>query len=505
MALLLAIDIGTSSAKAVLFDPDTAQIIASADEEYPLSQPTPDRAEQNPADWWLATVSVVGQCLLQSERRDVSAVGLAGQMHGFVPLGAHHEVLHPAIIWADSRSAVEARDMVEKIGDKNYAAIAGTLPAAGFMGPTLLWLMRHQRDLFDRTKVALLPKDFVRMKLTGEVATDISDAAATGVFDVSKGTWSETILDALYFKASIFPKVLESAEVAGRLTTQAAEALGLSPGIPVVAGCADQPAQALANGLISQGMASITTGTGGQVCVPLQLERGQPVPTDPRLHVFNHAVPKRHYILGAILAAGLSLRWLRNLLGMQSTPDAYPTLSAEASSVQPGAEGLIFLPYLLGERTPHMDSLARGGFIGLRYYHGRGHLARAVMEGVTFALRQTLDISLQVGGITLKDLIIAGGGAESSVWRQIQTDVFGLTTKKTLLKEQTCIGAALLAGIATGTYSDYEEASAAVMQHDSPVEPDNHRHEQYNALYQQFIELYPRLKADFHSLSAQKG
>lgn len=503
MALLLAIDIGTSSAKAVLFDSDSAQLVAVASEEYPLSQPVPDHAEQNPSDWWLSTVSVVGQCVVQADGREIDAIGLTGQMHGFVPLGSRYEVLHPAIIWADSRSGQEAQQMIDQIGAEKYAAIAGTLPAAGFMGSTLMWLRQHDRHLLDRTSVVLFPKDFVRMKLTGEIATDVSDAAASGLFDVTQAVWSDTILDALNLKRSIFPRVLESAQIAGKLTSQAADALGLKPGIPVIAGCADQPAQALANGLITPGMASVTTGSGGQVCVPLYLTAGQPVPTDPRLHVFNHAVPEKHYILGAILAAGLSLRWLRNTLGMQSDPDAYPTLSAEAGRIAPGAEGLIFLPYLMGERTPHMDAMARGGFIGLRYHHGRGHLARAVMEGVAFALRQTLEISLKLGGITVEHLLVAGGGVEkSTVWRQIQTDVFGLPTRKNLLKEQTCIGAALLAGIGTGVYASYEAAAATVIQQDTPVEPDLQRHQQYNALYQQFLELYPRLRADFHQLSA---
>jgi xylulokinase len=502
MALLLSIDIGTSSAKAVLFDSDSAKILAIAGEEYPLHQPTPDRTEQNPADWWLSTISVVEKCVREAGRRDINAIGLTGQMHGFVPLGAHGEVLHPAIIWADSRSALETEEMIASIGAETYASIAGTLPAAGFMGPTLMWLMKHQRDLLDRTRTVLLPKDFVRSKLTGELATDKSDAAATGLFDVTGGTWSETIINALKLNPSIFPKVLDSAQIAGKLTSQAAEALGLKAGIPVVAGCADQPAQALANGLISSGIASLTIGTGGQVCVPIHLIAGQRVPADPRLHVFNHAVPENHYILGAILSAGLSLRWLRNLLGMQSDPQAYPTLSAEADRIQPGASGLIFLPYLMGERTPHMDALARGGFIGMRYYHQRGHLARAVMEGVAFAMRQTLDIAIELGGIEISELIIAGGGAESSVWRQIHTDVIGLPTRKTLLKEQTCIGAALLAGIGIGAYSTYEQASQAVVERDEPFEPDIKRHEQYNHLYEAFRDLYPRLRDDFHNLAA---
>lgn len=501
MALLLAIDIGTSSAKAVLFDSSSGQTLAVASEEYPLSQPAPDRVEQNPADWWLSTVSVVGQCLEQAGRRDVSAIGLTGQMHGVTMLDAKLQVIHPAIIWADSRGVTAGKQITDLLGVERYTSIAGTLPAAGFMISTLMWLEQNNADILDRTRYVLLPKDYVRFKLTGEIATDISDASATGIFDITERTWSKTIINATLLRESIFPTVLESTAIAGRLTVQAAEALGLAPGIPVVAGCADQPAQALASGLTKPGLASVTTGTGGQVCVPLRLEPGQTVPTDPRLHVFNHAIKDMHYILGAILAAGLSLRWLRNTLGLQHQPDAYTLLSKEAAPLPPGANGLLFLPYLFGERTPHMDAQARGGFIGLRYYHERGHLARAVMEGVAFALRQTLELSLKLGNLEVTKLIAAGGAMESPVWRQIQTDVFGLPMQKSLLAEQTCIGAALLAGVRTGAYTSLEEASAAVVKYDTATEPDPARHSRYNELYAQFLELYPRLRDDFHKLS----
>lgn len=502
MALLLGIDIGTSSAKAVLFDSVSNRMLAVAGEEYPLLYPAPDRAEQNPADWWLSTLSVVGQCLEQAGRKDVSAIGLTGQMHGTVLLGNGHQLLHPAIIWADSRSSAQVRRMIDRFGAAEYAALAGTLPAAGFMGPTLVWLLDHEPELLAQTRTVLLPKDYVRLKLTGEVATDISDAAATGLFDIAQQTWSPALLHAFALDSAMFPPVLDSSAIAGRLTPIAAEALGLQPGIPVVAGCADQPAQALASGLTIPGRASVTTGTGGQVFVPLKLAAGQPVPTDPRLHVFNHASRNLYYILGAILAAGLSLRWLRDLVGLHDHPDAYALLSAEAAQIPPGAKGLLFLPYLMGERTPHMDAGARGGFIGLRYYHERGHLARAVMEGVAFALRQTLEISLEVGGLTVEQIIGAGGAMESPVWRQIQTDVFGLRMQKSMLPEQTCIGAALLAGTRTGAYTSLDEASAAVVRYDTPTEPDAVHHAVYDTLYHQFTDLYPRLRDDFQALAA---
>jgi xylulokinase len=502
MALLLAIDIGTSSAKSLLFETDTASVLASASQEYPLHQPAPGHAEQDPDDWWRAAVHSAREAMAAANRRDVSAIGLTGQMHGGVLLDESARPVAPAIIWADSRSAAECQSLVRAVGDERYVRLTGTLPAPGFLVATLLWLKDNRRDLLDRASQVVLPKDYVRLMLTGEIATDVSDAASTGVFDISAQEWADDILEAVRLPRGLFPRVHHSAAIAGTLTPQAASALGLRPGTPVVAGCADQPAQALANGLIRPGAASVTTGTGGQVFVPVAArERGARVPTDPRVHVFNHAAPDMLYVLGAILSAGLSLRWLRNTLGLPSTPDAYALLSAEAARVPPGADGLLFMPYLIGERTPYMDAYARGGFIGLGYQHTRGHLARAVMEGVAFALRQALEISLDLSVEPVTRVIASGGGAESPVWRQIQADVFGLPLSKTLLAEQTGIGAALLAGTGAGIYADLAEASAATARFGDPVEPDDARYARYNALYEQFCDLYPRLKRDFHRLA----
>lgn len=497
MALLLGIDIGTSSAKAVLFNADTGQLVAVAGREYPIHTPTPDAAEQDPDDWWQAVIEVVQRVTTLADRRDIAAIGFSGQMHGVVLLDTAGAPLHPAIIWADQRSAAASADLIARVSVERFTALAGTLPAAGFMGPTLRWLSRHRPVLLDQASKVVLPKDYVRLKLVGEIATDISDAAATALFNISQRSWSAELIEAAELTESLFPSVLESAQVAGTLRKDAAAALGLRPGIPVVTGCADQPAQAIACGLIVPGAASVTTGTGGQVFVPLAPPSTGPVPTDTRLHVFNHAVPDLWYVLGAILSAGLALRWLRRITGLEKQPDAYSLLSAEAAAVPPGANGLAFLPYLLGERTPHMDPLARGCFIGLSYSHERGHLARAVMEGVAFALRQALEISQELTG-PLNTLIGSGGGIESSVWRQIQTDVFGLALRKSLLTEQAGVGAALLAGVGAGVYQDLKDACAHCVQLDQPTEPDPKRHRLYSDLYNQYCQLYPLLRSTFH-------
>lgn len=503
MALLLGIDIGTSSAKAVLFDSELSRTVAVAGREYPINKPAPDRAEQDPDEWWRATIAVVRQVTAQARRKDVAAISFSGQMHGTVLLDRAGVPLHPAIIWADQRSPAACATLTAKVGPEYYASITGTVPAVGFQGPTLVWLAEHEPELLAQTAQVILPKDYVRLRLTGEIATEVSDAASTGVFNISSQSWATELLANVGLAETLFPPVLASTDIAGQLRPEAAEALGLAAGLPVIAGCADQPAQAVGNGLIAPGKASVTTGSGGQVFTPLQLAGSSPeetIRTDSRLHVFNHAVPNMWYVLGAILSAGLSLRWLRQVTGLEGRDDAYPRLSAEAATVPVGAAGLIFLPYLSGERTPYMDPLARGSFIGLSAYHHRGHLARAVMEGVALALRQALEISLSLGG-QVETVIAAGGGAESQVWRQIQADVFGLPLQQSLLSEQAGVGAALLAGVGAGVYTDLADACRRVVRYGPVTEPDLARHARYNELYERFTQLYPRLREDFHWLA----
>lgn len=428
----------------------------------------------------------------------VAAIGLTGQMHGTVLLDSAHQPLCPAVIWPDQRSAAQVTHLIQKIGTDQYPTIAGTLPAVGFMGPTLLWLQQNT-NLLERTHAAIFPKDYIRMLLTGEIATDFSDAAGSGIFDITGKTWSQNIIRAANLPERIFPNLLESTALAGQLTTNAADALGLRAGIPVAAGCADQPAQALANGLIYPGKASITTGTGGQVFIPLQISENRTIPADPRLHIFNHATPDMAYVLGAMLSAGMALSWLRNIVGLAGQQNAYAILSAEAESAPAGADGLLFLPYLAGERTPHMDPYARGVFLGLSHHHQRGHLARAVMEGVAFALRQVLEIALHATE-PVNTIIAAGGGAESDTWRGIQADVFNLPLQKSLLNEQTCTGAALLAGIVAGEYASLDEAAAATAKYGPVTEPNSANRARYDELYVRFLRLYPLLKDEMHGL-----
>lgn len=494
MSVLLGIDIGTSSVKAALFDSDTRTLLAVSNEEYALHKPAPDRAEQNPEDWWQATIQTVRRVMDQSGLRTVHAISYSGQMHGTVLLDRNGEPVHPAIIWADSRSSQIVESLLATIGEDRYVNLTGTRPAVGFMVATLGWLARHQPETLHRAAHVILPKDYVRYRMTGVIASEYSDAASTGLFDIRQRTWSQLILDAAKLPESLFPSLLSPTDIAGELVPDAAEHLGLSAGIPVVAGCADQPAAAIANGIIAAGTASITVGSGGQVFMPVTTLTH----TDSRLHLFNHVVPDGWYALGATLSAGLSLRWLRDLLGLSSQADAYAQLSQAAAEVSPGADGLIFLPYLSGERTPHMDPQARGAFIGLSAYHGRGHLARAVMEGVVFSLKQTLAICEGIAG-EAQSLIVSGGAVTSPVWRQLLSDIVGLPLQTSHMPEQSATGAALLAGVGTGIFDSFETVREDIVRYDNHTQPETLP--VYRDRYEQFVELYPRLRDDFHQLT----
>lgn len=506
MTLLLGLDIGTSSAKAVVFDPAQARVLAAAGHEYPIHRPATDRAEQNPDDWWHAAVTAARRALAacgDDAAGRVSAIGLSGQMHGGVLLDNQHKPVRPAIIWPDQRSAAYTETLLETVGRRQYVEIAGTLPAAGFMAVTLMWMADHEPSALRRTRCILLPKDYVRLQLTGQPGTDFSDAAATGLFDIAIKTWSAELVRAVGIARPLLPAAFPATSISGTLTQAAADALGLRRDVLVVMGSADQPAQAVGNGLITAGRGSVTVGSGGQVFLPIQPvgDSGVHLRTDPRVHIFNHAVPGLWYVLGATLSAGLSLRWLRDLFGMQAQVDAYSLLSAEAAAVRPGADGLVFLPYLTGERTPHMDASARGAFIGLTASHTRGHLARAIMEGVAFSLRQALDIAQTLGG-TVETLLASGGGMAAPLWRGIMADVLGLPLHQHGLQETTAVGAALIAGVGTQVYSDFDAIALPALL--TVTEPDSRRAAWYNERYTQFIRLYPTLRDDLHVLGQQE-
>ncbi len=500
MTRLLGIDLGTSSVKAVILDAE-GNVCGVGAQEYAIQTPYTGWAEQDPREWWSATIFAVRQAVEQAGSplaNPIRGIGLSGQMHGTVLIDARHNPLGAAIIWADQRSAAEVDECTALIGTERLARICGTAPAAGFMAPTLRWLKRHDPIRLDQAAACLLPKDYIRLRLTGELATDASDASATALFDITARGWSAEVVDLLGLPMRLLPPVLESSARAGTLTQSAADALGLSAGIAVVAGCADQAAQAIGNGLIDPGVGSVTIGTGGQIFTPLNA----PLIEDQlRLHVFCHAPAERWYLLGAMLSGGLSLRWFRNLLGADNDPNAYATLADQADHVLPGADGLLFLPYLIGERAPVRDPFARGTFIGLTLQHERGHLARAIMEGVAFALRQIVEI-MQALNAPLDHLVASGNGLISPVWRQIVADVLKRPLYLAPGGERAGIGAALIAGIGTGIYADYAEARRVIGTSPNAVtEPDARRARFYDDHYMRFLQVYPLLSGLFRNLS----
>jgi xylulokinase len=416
MSCLLGIDLGTSSVKVAAFGVEgTLKGVGVA--EYPILTPRLGHAEQEPEQWWRATVMAVHEALDKARHSEVLGIGFSGQMHGLVLLDQAKRLLRPAIIWADQRSADLLPEIEGHVGRSLLAQRCGTAPTAGFAIASLYWLQKFEAQTLDRAATMMLPKDFLRFKLTGELGTDQSDAASSGVFDVGQRVWADEVIGRLGLPQSIFPKVHASADAVGPLIPGAAADLGLPSGIPVSAGCADQPAQAVGNGLLDPPLGSVTIGTGGQVFVPLTQALIDPA---LRLHTFCHAPPARWYLLGAMLSAGMALKWLRSVLGREKS--SYAELVQLAADVPPGSEGLTFLPYLVGERSPIMDPNAKAGFIGLALRHGPGHLVRAVLEGVAFALRQIVDAMVGCGA-DLTRLVASGNGLANPLWRQMLADV----------------------------------------------------------------------------------
>jgi xylulokinase len=483
MAALLGIDLGTSAVKAVVID-ESARILGTGTREIPMEVPAPGRAEQDPSTWWSATVEAARAALQAAGGPEISAIGCDGHMHGFTLLDRQLVPVGRAITWADQRAADLIPELEARVGRDRFLRIAGTRPAAGFMAPSMAWLAQHEPVRLDVSAVALLPKDYLRLRLTGTVGTDVSDAAGTALFDVRRGDWSQELCEAVGVPMRLLPEVQGSAEAVGTLSSEPADELGIAPGIPVAGGSADQPAQAVANGLLDPGDGAIALGTGGQI----QVITDRPLP-DPegRIHTFNHVVPERWYQLGATLSAGMSLRWLRDRLRL-SGDDPYGSLDQLAAAVPPGSEGLVFLPYLVGERSPIMDPEATGAFVGLTLGHRRAHLTRAVLEGVAFSLRATRDAVVDAGG-RCETWLAAGNGLASPLWRGIVADVFGEPLSYVDSPERTGVGAALLGGIAAGVYADFAEASAAARLPLVPTEPHPERTAVYDEAYARFVRL----------------
>lgn len=491
MPLLLGIDVGTTGCKALLLEAGDGRLVAEGFQGYPLATPRPLWAEQDPADWWAAACAAIRQVVASSGARsaEIIGVGLTGQMHGLVMLDRADEVLRPAILWNDQRTGAECEAITRLVGASRVLELTGNPVLTGFTAPKIAWVRKHERDVFEQTAHVLLPKDYVRHKLTGEHVCDVSDASGTALFDVKRRAWSDEMAGAVDVKPSWLPRVLESGEKAGQVTPAAAAATGLARGTPVAAGAGDQAAQAIGSGIVADSQVALTLGTSGVVFAACGAYRAEP---EGRLHAFCHAAPGTWHLMGVMLSAGGSLKWYRDSVCEGAD---YAALLSPAERVPPGCEGLVFLPYLSGERTPHADPNARAVFFGLTLRHGRSHLTRAVLEGVCFGLRDSLEL-IRGLGIRPQEIRISGGGAQSALWRGILANVLGCPLVGLKVNQGAAYGAALLAGVAVGAFADARAASAHCVQLHGRTEPGEER-EAYERHYARFRALYPALKQEF--------
>lgn len=477
MTLLAGLDVGTSSVKGLLVDAAGGTVVARAEAEHPLSTPRPGWAEQDPEDWWAGARIVLDRL---GDEGAIDGIGLTGQMHGLVALDASGAVLRPAMLWNDGRTAAECGEIEERIGLDALIAQTGNRALTGFTAPKLLWLKRHEPDVYARIDRIMLPKDYVRLRLCGEHATDVADASGTLLFDVAARGWSDAVVEALDVDPAWLPTALESPALSGVT----------AGGTPVAAGAGDQAAGALGVGVDRPGRAgtvSVVLGTSGVVFAASEAFAADPV---ARVHAFCHAVPGAWHSMGVMLAAAGSLRWLRDAVAPGVD---FPALVAAAERWQAGVEGLTFLPYLAGERTPHADPDARGAFTGLSLRHDRGALVRAVLEGVAFGLRDGLDLVAELSGTPSLGRV-SGGGARSRLWLQILASVLELPLQRTAVDEGASFGAALLGGVAAGAFADVHEAVAACVLPGEIIEPVAEWVEPYRDAREKYVALYPALR-----------
>jgi xylulokinase len=472
LSTLVGIDVGTTGVKALAVSP-TGEVLARAEEAYELSTPRAGWSEQRPDDWWHATQAA----LRALGAHDIAGIGLAGQMHGLVLLDEQLHVLRPAILWNDQRTVEECREIEERVGLERLVALTGNRALTGFTAPKALWVRRHEPDVWARVAHLLLPKDYVRLQLTGERATDVADASGTLLFDVAERRFSSEVVELLELPHDLLPRVHESPQSSGETPL----------GIPVAAGAGDQAAGALGAGVDRPGPFSVNLGTSGVVFAALPVFQADP---QARVHAFCHAVPGAWHAMGVMLSAAGSLQWLRDVVAPGAPFDA---LVAEAERWQPGVEGLTFLPYLAGERTPHADPDARGAFAGLSLRHDRGALVRAVLEGVAYGLRDSLELLRELG-VRPETGRAVGGGARSGLWTKILASVLGTPLELLEVDEGTAYGAALLGGVAGGVFGDVHEAVGACVRVREVVEPDPAWRDAYEAGYRRFRALYPALR-----------
>jgi xylulokinase len=504
MEYTLGIDLGTTGVKVLLVS-DKGEVIASVKGEYPLLMPRPNWAEQDAEVWWNAALSALKSCLAQAcisvgKEVKVAAVGVSGQMHGAVFLDDTGEVLRPAILWNDQRTAEQCRQITATVGAQKLVELTSNRALAGFTAPKILWMKQNEPDTYAKVSKILLPKDYIRYRLSGTFATEVSDASGTLLFNVRERKWSSEMLDALEIPKAWLPDCFESTVISSHISESAANLTGLAVGTPIVGGGGDQAAGAVGNGIVNTGIASCVLGTSGVVFWHCDTPAYDP---QARLHSFCHAVPGRWHMMGVTLAAGGSLRWFRDNLcsdikaeAEKQGIDAYEIITGMAQGIPAGAEGLLFLPYLAGERTPYADADVRGAFLGLSLRHTRDHMARSVMEGITMSLKDCLELGQQCG-VAASRIYLSGGGARSAFWQQMAADIFEIEVARVGSDEGPAYGAAILAAAGAGIYRSVEETCAAYIRVGDVKQPDMAAREKYRGLYGLYRALYPDLKGSF--------
>ena len=503
-AYLLGIDVSTTATKALLID-EAGSVVAVAAVEYPFETPRPLWSEQDASLFWDGTAKSVRGVLAKSgiSAAEIVGVGLTGQMHGLCALDASGAPIRPCILWNDQRTAAQCAEITRRVGKARVLQLTGNPVLTGFTAPKILWMAQNEPELYARIAHVLLPKDYARYRLTGEYYGEVSDSSGTSLFDVGQRRWSEEMLAALEIPRRWLPEVTESPVASSRISAAAAAATGLVAGTPVIGGGGDQAAQAVGTGIVGEGIISVTVGTSGVVFAQSDAYRVEPA---GRLHAFCHAVPDKWHLMGVMLSAAGSFRWFRDAVGQherllaeQTGRDVYDILTEEASQAPAGCEGLLFLPYLTGERAPHPDPLARGAFVGLTVRHGKAHLARAVLEGVSYGLRDSLEL-MKALGLRMTQVRASGGGARSALWRQILADVFNTEIVTVNVTEGAAFGAALLAGVGAGVYHSPQDACARTIKITGSTTPGAAAGV-YEAYYPRYRALYPLLAREFAELA----
>ena len=490
----LGIDVGTSGTRALIMD-EYGRVVASGTEEHiPFASPQLGWAEQDPRDWWRASVLAVRQALagVASGKDQIACIGFSGQMHGAVLLDAQGEVVRPALIWCDQRTEPQVQELSDLFGRDRLIRLTCNAPLTNFTLTKLLWVRDNEPENWQRVAHVLLPKDYVRFQLTGERATDAADASGTLLLDVAKRQWSSEVLSTTEIDSHVLPLLRESSEVCARVSVRGAQETGLSPGTPVVAGAGDQAAGAVGMGIVRPGTVSATIGTSGVVFAATDRPALDP---RGRIHTFCHALPRRWHVMGVTQAAGLSLRWFRDRFGgvTKNDGDPYEQLTREAATAPSASDGLLWAPYLMGERTPHLDPNARAALVGLSATHTRAHVIRAILEGVAFSLRDTFNIFEELK-IPVDRIRLGGGGARSVLWRQIQADVYGHAVEVMRAEEGAAYGAAILAGVGAGNWHSVEQACDAVVQTAEELQPDPKNSAILDAAYRTYRQIYPALQ-----------